>query len=242
MRVLLTSLKCPKGELELNLAGHLDILQSAADAGCDLALLPEMSLTGYHPGTAIALEHRAVAALVAATSDTPAISFGLVELAQDGRPPYITQVLAQQGKIATVHRKMSLGEGEDADFQPGHAAGPFVVDGVSCALAVCAEIGTSAPYETGARLILGPSAPGLYGDRRTTDERWQRGFDWWHGSVLDDARRLLKPGQYLAVSTQAGATYDEDFPGWAGLVASGGRVVAELPDWHEGELVVEVSP
>jgi predicted amidohydrolase len=42
------------------------------------------------------------------------------------------------------------------------------------------------------------------------------------------------------MSTQAGATVDEDFPGLAALVDPAGEVIARLPDWKEGELVVEV--
>jgi predicted amidohydrolase len=44
----------------------------------------------------------------------------------------------------------------------------------------------------------------------------------------------------LVVSTQAGATDDEDFPGWAAVLEPGGKVAAELPDWREGTLIVEV--
>ena len=44
----------------------------------------------------------------------------------------------------------------------------------------------------------------------------------------------------LAVSTQAGATEDEDFPGWAALVGPGGVVRADLPDWQEGTVIVDV--
>jgi len=53
-----------------------------------------------------------------------------------------------------------------------------------------------------------------------------------------DAARLLRTGQVLALSTQAGATDDEDFPGWAALVGPGGDVVTALPDWRQGHLVV----
>jgi hypothetical protein len=41
------------------------------------------------------------------------------------------------------------------------------------------------------------------------------------------------------MTTQAGATEDEDFPGLAALVTPTG-VVARLPDWRPGSLVVEV--
>jgi predicted amidohydrolase len=207
---------------------------------CDLVLLPEMSLTGYRPAAAIALAHPAVAELAAATAGGPAICFGLVELAAGGGAPHITQLVAAAGTVQVVHRKNHLGEGEPGIFQPGPIAGSFNIAGTSCAMAVCAEIGTAPAFESGSELVLGPAAPGLYGPRRSKPDDWQGGFDWWRGSVRDDAARLLRPGQYLAVSTQQGATDDEDFPGWAALVGPGGEVVTELPDWQEGSLAVQV--
>lgn len=240
MRLMLTAMTCPKGEFAVNLGRHRALLRDGGQAGCDLVLLPEMSLTGYRPGAAISLEHPAVADLVSATSGAPALCFGLAEAAPPGRP-YITQVVAAAGQLLAVHRKAHLGEGEDADFQPGTSAGVFEVAGVTCAVAVCAEIGTETPHRLGAELMLGPAAPGLYGERRVADADWQRGFTWWRDSVVDDARRLLGPGQRLAVSTQAGATNDEDFPGWAGLLSEGGEVVAELPDWREASLLASVA-
>jgi predicted amidohydrolase len=47
---------------------------------------------------------------------------------------------------------------------------------------------------------------------------------------------------WIALSTQAGATADEDFPGLAALIDPTGTVVAALPDWHEGTLLVDVPP
>lgn len=238
---MLTSLTCAKGDLVSNLARHRELVESAGDHGCDLVLLPEMSLTGYRPSAAVALDHPSVTALVAATSGASAVCFGLVETDPSGGRPFITQLVAKHGQIVAVHRKAHLGEGEDNDFQPGAAAEAFMLAGVSCVVAVCAEIGTAPPYAQDlVRLVLGPSAPGLYGDRRRTDADWRRGWDWWRGSVIDDAARLLRPDQVLLVSTQAGATDDEDFPGWAAVLEPGGNVTAELPDWREGTLVVEL--
>ena len=240
MRVLLTAVNCPKGAIEKNLSRHLELLREGAAQRCDLVLLPEMSLTGYLPAAAITLDHPAVAELAGATAGRPGVCFGLVELAGDGGAPYITQVVAAAGALQVVHRKNHLGEGEPGSFQPGRRAGSFTIAGTTCALAVCAEIGAPAAYPPGSELVLGPAAPGLYGQRRASPDDWQRGFDWWCGSVLDDARRLLAPGQLLAVSTQQGATDDEDFPGWACLVGAGGVLLAGLPDWQEATLAVAV--
>lgn len=237
---MLTSLLCRKGDLAGNLARHRELAESGGDRGCDLVLFPEMSLTGYRPSAAVTLTEPFVAELVTATTAGPAVCFGVVERRANGARPFITQVVASGGQLVAVHRKEHLGEGEDADFEPGTGAGRFTVAETACSMAVCAEIGLSAPYAQGSRVVLGPSAPGLYGERRRTDGGWRRGWEWWRGSVTDDAARLLRPDQVLAVSTQAGATDDEDFPGWAALVEPGGTVAAELPDWREGTLVFDI--
>ncbi len=231
---------CPKGSLESNLARHRELLAEGRESGCDLVLLPEMSLTGYRPNAAVSLEDSAVIELVESTAASPRLCFGLVEHSGPGRAPYITQVVATDGRVQAVHRKAGLGEGEDGPFVAGTPSGLLTVAGVDCSLAVCAEIGTELPYQHQVTLVLAPAAPGLYGPRRRSDADWRRGFDWWRGSVVDDARRLLPPDCWLAVSTQAGATDDEDFPGWAALVGTDGQVVDELTDWREGTLVVDL--
>jgi predicted amidohydrolase len=85
------------------------------------------------------------------------------------------------------------------------------------------------------------AAPGLYGARRDSEADWRRGFEWWESSGLGDARRhARRTGAWVALVTQAGSTVDEDFPGIAALVAPSGEVVARLPDWQPGSLVVDV--
>jgi len=238
MLAMLTSVTCQKGDLAGNLSRHHRLVKAGADEGCDLVLFPEMSLTGYCARAAVSLASPAVAELAAATLDGPAVCFGLVERAGSGGPPYITQLVAERGHIVGVHRKEHLGEGEDGDFRAGPGAGVVEVAGLACSIAICAEIGTPPPYDQPASVVLAPAAPGLYGERRRTDHDWRRGFSWWRGRVVRDAARLLRTGQVLALSTQAGATDDEDFPGWAALVGPGGDVVTALPDWRQGHLVV----
>ena len=62
MRVQLAAIHCGKGDIEGNLSAHLRLLDQAAAARCDLALFPEMSLTGSADpppaGAPGALDHR----------------------------------------------------------------------------------------------------------------------------------------------------------------------------------------
>jgi NAD+ synthase (glutamine-hydrolysing) len=248
MRALLTALRCPKGDVAGNLAAHLRLLTGAAAADCDLAVFPEMSLTGSadpatHPERLIGLDHPAVAALARATGETGVgACFGIAERSRGGEP-HIAQVFAASGQLIGVQRKRHLGEGEEAFT----AAAPTVVfghRGVTFGVAICAEAGFDGPFDAavaaGAGLVLFPAAPGLYG-RRTSEDSWRRGFAWWEGSALGDARRHARRlGLWIALAGQAGATADEDFPGLAALVGPDGSVAARLPDWRPGVLAVDI--
>ena len=221
MRALLAAIRCGKGEVEANLAAHLQVISDAQSAGCSLVLFPEMSLTG---------------------SVDPAVCFGIAERSAAGQP-HITQVIAAGGEVAGVQRKRHLGEGEEA-FTAACGNAVFEHDGVRFGLAICAESGFDGPFDAaaaaGARLVLFPAAPGLYG-RRTNDDSWRAGLTWWQDCGLADARRHARRLRlWVALAGQAGATDDEDFPGLAALVGPDGSVAARLPDWHAGTLGVEI--
>jgi 8-oxo-dGTP pyrophosphatase MutT (NUDIX family) len=84
------------------------------------------------------------------------------------------------------------------------------------------------------------AAPGLY-SRRTDEESWRSGHSWWESCGLAGARRhAARTGLWIAMTTQAGSTVDEDFPGLAAVVSPSGNVVERLPDWREGNLVVDI--
>ena len=248
MRVLLAAIRCHKGGIEENLAAHLGLVAEAGAEGCELALFPEMSLTGSagpaaHPEWLIGLDHPAVATLAGATGGTGVgACFGVAERSPDGTP-HITQVFAAAGRVAGVQRKRHLGEDEEA-FTPATEPAVFDHAGARFGVAICAEAGFDGPFDAaaavGARLVLFPAAPGLYG-RRTDEASWQRGFDWWEGSALADARRhACRRGLWIALAGQAGSTVDEDFPGLAALVGPDGEVTARLPDWRPGLLLVDI--
>ena len=248
MRALLAAIRCEKGDVAGNLASHLRLLADAAAAGCDLAVFPEMSLTGSvdpdaHPEHLMPLDHAAVAALARATSGaSTGACFGVAERSPRGEP-CITQVFAADGRVTGVQRKRHLGDGEESFTA---ATGSVVFDhaGARFGVAICAEAGFDAPFDAaaaaGAGLMLFPAAPGLHG-RRTGEASWRRGFTWWQGCSLGDAgRHARRLGLWIALAGQAGSTIDEDFPGLAALVSPDGAVAASLPDWRAGVLTVEI--
>jgi predicted amidohydrolase len=248
MRILLAAMHCETGDLELNLSRHLEKIGDAALRGCDLVLFPEMSLTGsvdplMNPERLIPLESSNVAALTEATRGSGvATAFGIAEITKDG-DAFITQVVASEGRRIGVQRKRYLGEGEE-HFSPGTRSEAFDIGVHKVGIAICAEAGYDAPFndasKAGAKLVLFPAAPGLYG-RRTDDASWKSGFAGWEQSSLGDARRhATRLGLWIALAGQAGSTSDEDFPGLAALVGPDGSVVDRLSDWREGDLIVDV--
>jgi predicted amidohydrolase len=248
VRALLAAVRCEKGNVAANLASHLRLLDMAASAGCDIALFPEMSLTGSvdpatHPQRLTGLDHPAVAAMVRASGQTAVgICFGIAERSPAGQP-YITQIFAANGGVTGVQRKRHLGEGEEP-FIAATESHVFTHAGTRFGVAICAEARYNAPFDAaaagGAQLVLFPAAPGLHG-RRTDQASWRAGFSWWQGCALGDARRhAMRLGLWIALTGQAGSTEDEDFPGLAALVGPEGRVAARLPDWQEGILTVDI--
>ena len=247
VKALLMAVNCPKGEISRNTRRHLELLSEGAEHGADIVVFPEMSLTGsvdpvHWPGNAIALTHPALDELAAATARLGVAA--LVGVAEScGADVYITQVLIERGRLVAHHRKHTLGEDEE-----GYCAGADVValrvGETPIGIAICAESAVDPPFDAaaaaGASVVFQCSAPGLYG-RRIDEDGWRTGFDWWSGAALTDAaRHARRHGLWVALSTQAGATADEDFPGFAALVDPSGAVVASLPDWREGTLLVNL--
>jgi predicted amidohydrolase len=248
VRILLAALRCEKGAVPDNLTRHDCVLREARDSGCALAVFPEMSLTGSldparAPDQLLTLADPAVAAMAALTEETGvAAVFGLSERGPSGAA-HITQVVAVRGQVVGVQRKRHLGDDEE-HYAAADEDATFEIDGTRCAIAICAEGGVDRPFAHAvaveAKLVLFCAAPGLYG-RRIDEASWERGWEWWRGCGLADARRHARERHlWIAMATQAGSAHDEDFPGIAALVDPEGNVRAELPDWHEGTLVVDV--
>ncbi|MEX1006499.1 MAG: carbon-nitrogen hydrolase family protein [Acidimicrobiia bacterium] len=246
MRAFLAAVQCDKSALTRNLAMHVRLLEEAARAGCDIAVFPEMSLTGSvdprsHPEDAVAIHHDAVDELARATDSGVAALFGVAERSDDEF--FITQICARDGRVAGSYRKRYLGEGEEG-FTPGDKPALFELRREAFGVAICAEGGVDYPFSeparAGARIVFFCAAPGLDG-RRTDEAGWRDGFAWWEECGLGDAQRHARNNRvWVALTTQAGSTRDEEFPGLAALVSPDGEVVARLSDWQPGTLIVDL--
>lgn len=243
-KLALIQMYCAKAEIAANLSTIESYVQAAAGAGDDIVVFPEMSITGYinpvrMPDAILTLDHPAVHQVAAMTADTElTVLAGMVEANPAGKP-FITQMVAQGGRIGGVYRKITIAEDERDWFDPGDAIPIFRHGDILFGISICADHGNAdlfaALARKGAQLVLAPSAPGLYGAQATRD--WQAGFDWWRGSCAADlGGHARRHGLWIAVATQAGRTIDEDFPGGGYVFGPDGACVAATPDWSEGVL------
>jgi len=249
MKILLASINCLKTEIALNLETHKRVIQEAADDGCALVVFPEMSLTGYLDPTTqgdyfLTVDSWAVMELVKfGEALSVEMLFGIAERSETGSFR-IAHIHAANGSISGVYRKRHLADNENA-FTAGMNSYYGEVAGTGFGVAVCADYEVPdefvAASKSGAKVVFHSSAPGLYGARRTDESAWQAGFDWWRSSTIEKhSRRANELGLHIAMCTQAGATEDEDFPGWSALFNPDGEIVDELPDWRAGNLSVEI--
>lgn len=250
VRLGLVQMRCEKGDLAGNLAATAGYLDEGCARGVDILAFPEASLTGYvdptrYPDAVLTLDDPAIAQFLAITRRAPqsTVLAGIIE-ANPGGLPFITQLVARDGKLEGVYRKRTIPDEEAHLFTPVRSPGVFAHDGLRFGVAICADIDCADLFaehaQAGARIIFECAAPGLYGEQAMRD--WRSGFDWWRGECFNKLSRYARSnGVYIAAATQAGRTRDEDFPGGGYLFAPDGRCLTQTPDWREGALWVDTE-
>ena len=111
LRVALAQIDPALGDRQRNLAIHLEQILAAKEAGADLVVFPELSLTGYFlrdmvPEVALQRTSTEIAQLIEAASPM-AIVAGFVEEAP-GHQFFNAAFYAEAGRLLHVHRKVYL--------------------------------------------------------------------------------------------------------------------------------------
>ncbi len=249
-RMALIQMRCEKADLTLNRRTIESWLNQAALVGVDVVAFPEMSLTGYadptrYPQAVLTLDDPEVQAVVALTHDLEAaVLFGIIERNPDGKP-FITQILAQRGRMLGHYRKITIVDDEVAWFAPGDGEVlVFEAGGARIGVSICADLHNEAVFAScrarGAEIVLECAAPGLYGEQ--ANRNWQSGYAWWEGECRKWLGRYAQQqGLWIAVATQAGRTRDEDFPGGAFVFSPTGERLFTTTDGVEGAVFVDVD-
>jgi NAD+ synthase (glutamine-hydrolysing) len=249
IRIELAQIAPRLGDVDRNLARHLEIAAASAAVGTQLLVFPELSLTGYllqdlAADVAMRLDDPRLARLAAASRDVSIVA-SFVEESADHRL-FIAAGLFEAGELRHVHRKAFLPTyglfDERRFFAPGEAvrATPSRL-GVGVGLAVCEDFWHLGMPQVlaldGAQVLIDVAAsPGR--DLAATHEVGIGTADSW--------RMLMRTYAQLTTSfaifcNRVGV--EESFSFWGGsqVVAPTGEVLLAAPLGEEGVFGVDID-
>ncbi len=162
MKIALAQLAPKPGDLESNLGAIRATVGEHPEA--EIAVFPELFLSGYQPARAgelaISADHELIVAARAVAADAgTAIAFGFIEALDDGARANSVIAIDEAGQIAAVHRKtMLFGAAEDSAFTRGDELAIASLVGVSTGLLICFEVEFPEPARllarAGAEMLL----------------------------------------------------------------------------------------
>lgn len=248
LRIALAQIAPRLGDVEANLARHVELIREARRAGAGLVVFPELGLTGYllqdlAGEVAMRLDDPRLADLAAETAGCSAV-VSFVEESGDHRL-FISAALVEDGRIRHVHRKVHLPTyglfDERRFFAPGDAirAVPSRL-GVGVGLAVCEDfwhLGTAQVLALdGAQLLVNVSSSPGRDVAATHAEGLGTAASW---------RSLLRTYAQLTTSVVVFCNrvgVDESISFWGGseVIGPTGELIARAPLYDEAMLYVDV--
>jgi NAD+ synthase (glutamine-hydrolysing) len=240
LRVALCQLNPTVGDLEGNAAAVLAALDHAEDDGADLAIFPELVLTGYPPEDLLlkprfVADNRAALEKVASRTGRCAAVIGFVDA---GRDLYNAAAVCAHGEVQGVYRKRLLPNyavfDEQRYFSPGGREQQlYVIGGVRVGVSICEDSWSpSGPIAEqaagGAELIANLNASPYYEGRVFERERML-------------ATRAADASCVLVYVNQVGGQDELVFDGASLVFDSGGTLVARAPQFAEGVTVLDVD-
>ena len=239
LRIALAQVDTRVGDLEGNAAKLAHRIEEARDAGAELVLLPELSLTGYPPEDLLLKEHflqaagEALAALAADVEGIVAV-VGYPERTED---VFNAVAVIADGAVRATYRKTRLWNYGVADeeryFQAGEGGAVLDLGGARIGLTICEDIWVPGPpasdeAEAGASLIVNPSASPYH-----------------HGKGLERERMIVQRARdnlcAVAFCNLVGGQDELVFDGHSLVVDHEGAVLARGPQFEEALVVANVD-
>jgi NAD+ synthase (glutamine-hydrolysing) len=190
LRVALAQLNATVGDIQGNAAKIAEGLARARDEGAQLAVFPELCLTGYPPEDLL-LKTSFLDAAAAALEELAAQTRGIVALVgfpERAEDVFNAAAVLAEGRVAAVYRKMYLPNygvfDEQRYFQAGSEPAVFELGGVTLGLTICEDIWEPGPPAmsealAGAEVIVNLSASPYHAGKGGERERMlvQRAVD-----------------------------------------------------------------
>ncbi len=242
VRVAACQINTVVGDLDGNAERVLAALARAESAGADLAVFPELTVTGYPPEDllsrpAFVADNRSTFDRIAAATGPCAAVIGYVDTDPDGRLLNAAALCAGGRVLGRYVKRLLPNYGvfdEQRWFTPGRGpADRFVIAGVPVGLTICEDMwfpgGPMAEQAAaGARLLVNLNASPYSQGRR--QERL---------AVL--AERVAETGCAIVYVNQVGGQDELVFDGASLVVGADGSVVASAAQFEEQVLVVDLD-
>ena len=122
MRIAIAQIEAIKGDIEKNLKNHLKWIKEAIRNKADMAVFPELSLTGYEPNLAESLatnQDDARLAEIQSLSDTNGITIEVGLPTKDGNDTFVSMIIFQPHKERITYSKQYLYPQEEPIFKAG---------------------------------------------------------------------------------------------------------------------------
>src|SRR5262245_37304520 len=243
LRVALCQINTTVGDLDGNVLRILSALGEAEEAGCDLAVFPELAVSGYPPEDLLlkpgfVADNRRALDRVAAASGRCVAVVGFVD---EGRDLYNAAAVCAGGEVRAVYHKRNLPNyavfDEARYFAPGTGDAPLVeVAGVKVGVSVCEDaFSPTGPIATaaagGAELVVNINASPYYAGRLAERERML-------------ATRAADASCTLVYVNQVGGQDELVFDGASMVFDSHGELLGRARQFVEETMVcdVEVQP
>ena len=240
LRVAACQLDLVVGDLDGNVEAMLAALERAEAAGADMAVFPELAVTGYPPEDLLlkpgfVADNRAALEKLAGRTGRCAAVVGFVDA---GRDLYNAAAVCARGSVQGVYRKHLLPNYSVFDEQRYFAPAPdeptlFVIGGVRVGVSICEDAWAPTGPVTdqavgGAELIVNISASPYYAGRLAERERML-------------ATRASDASCTLVYVNLVGGQDELVFDGASLVVDPSGTLVARAPQFVEDVMVVDLD-
>lgn len=234
LRIGIAQVDCTLGDLGANFERHRRMIRQARDAGVEVLVFPELSLTGYALGERtvdVALPRNGGwLAELAALAPEMSVTVGFVEEGSGARC-YNAAALLDGGTVRHVHRKLNLPTYGNLDEGKRYAAGQRL-DGCAlkhpwqAALLVCADLWNPALVHLamlqGATCLLAPvaSAVDAVGGEFSNPDGWDLALRFY----------AMMYGTPIAMANRVGREGAARYWGGSRILDAEGRVLAQADD------------
>jgi NAD+ synthase (glutamine-hydrolysing) len=246
LRVALAQIAPVLGDLERNLALHLDRADRAASDGASVVVFPELSLCGYllrdHvPEVALTRESPVLLRLAEASRRID-ILFGFVEESRDHRF-YNAAGYFAGGRLVHLHRKLYLPTygmlDEARDFGAGHLLRPFESPHGANGILICEDLW----HPTSSWLLAQEGAEVIYAISSSPTRGAKPGREVTTVAVWRQLLQVTAQFQttFMVYVNRIGCEDGLTFGGGSIVVDPFGRVVAEIPALEDALVVAELD-